>query len=151
MSAPAIQLVGDKALQAKLRELRKAAQNRIMRPAINAGLTPILTQARATAPSTEIRKLLKKRVAKGRGGSVIGMVRVTESTRMVEYQGRQVPFDLVAMVLEFGSDKMNIRARRYLRDARDQQGQAALRIVAQKAEERLDIEWKKRTATELLG
>ena len=146
LSSPSMfQLVGDEKLRRGLKALRGAAQRKIMRPAINAGLTPILQQARADAPGNTIPRLLKKRVKNGKRGNVIGQVYVKESPRKVRFRGREIGFEFVASVLEFGSPRQGIRARRYLRGARDKRGQEALQALTQKAEERLKLEWEKGT------
>lgn len=153
MSKSAIDLVGDKALQRELREISGPGARRVMRSAINAGLNPIMQDARANAPGTTIRKMIKKKVTKGRTVDVVGRVFLKDifykapgdyGDKTVTWRGKQMPFIFVAMVQEFGSPKQNIPAQRYMRNARDKKGDEALRITTRKAEQRLEIEWKKK-------
>ncbi len=137
------ELVGDKALRRKLEGLSKSGARKVMRPAIRAGLTPIMKKAKSNAPGKYIRTLIKKKVKTSKG-QVVGYVEVRGGEdRPVMYQGSLVPFAMVVNVLEFGSAKLGISPRMFMRRARETESAQALRNVTKKANERLDIEWAK--------
>jgi len=142
MAGPAIELVGDVELRKQLKDMRTTVAKRVMRKAIRKGLKIIQTIAKTKAPGTTIAKLLKVSVRTGREG-IIGAVEVKPSERTVSFEGREIGFEFVANVLEFGSTKMNIREQRFLRGAREQGGPAALAMITQEAGKQLEVEWLK--------
>ena len=143
-----IEIVGDKELERELKELAATSARSIMRPAINAGLTPIKKRAVSLAKSNfksdtiakEIGKSVKK--ARRRGG-ITGMVYVKpQPERMVKVNGREVPFEVVANILEFGRKDGSLPARSFMRKAREETKSEALRIVKEKAKITLEKKWR---------
>ncbi len=143
-----VKLIGDEKLQKDLNALASSSVNKVLRKPIRAGLQPIRQEA-----SNEYRKLgwdefaekrnLVRKVGTGKKG-VVGRVEIADIwNRMVTVEGRQVPFNVVANILEFGSRKRNISEYRVLRGARDKKQHEAIRIVNDKATEQLEKQWKR--------
>jgi len=143
----AIFMTGDDALIRVLMELSRATQRKIMRPAIGAGLRVLRTEARRRAPTRSIARLIKSKVhvgGRGKRSRLIGQVFVDDDpNRTVMWEGQEFNFSLAAKVLEFGSYNQNIRARDYMRGARDAKGPQALAAVRVKALERIVALWKR--------
>jgi HK97 gp10 family phage protein len=139
-------IIGDKELRKSLQRMGSRSISAIMRPAIRAGLEPIYQQARANTPWPSIRKMIKRKVRITKR-TVHGVVQIGDANksrlgqRVVKYKGRLIDFSFVAWVLEFGSRKQHIRARAFMRNARAQRGEEAMRIVQEEAERRVMAEW----------
>jgi hypothetical protein len=138
-------LIGDEELRKDIKRMSNSSWKRILRRAVRNALTPIYQQARADAPSSTIRKLIKKHVYTTKH-RVVGMIRVARSSRTVTFQGRQIGFEFVANVLEFGSPTQNIRARRYMRGARERRGKEASDRLIREADKAFRDEWDKALA-----
>ena len=99
-------ITGDKALAKRIAALAGKGANRIMRPAIGKGLAPILKQAKANQRHASLRKLIGKKVItkKAWPKDVAGKVYMKPSKdRTINLQGREVGFEVVGNILEFGS------------------------------------------------
>ena len=87
-------ITGDKQLMKELQELADTSARKIMRPAINAGLTPIRKRAMGLAKtnfkSDTISRHIKKSTKKAKGGSgIVGKVYVErQPDRTVTVEGR---------------------------------------------------------------
>jgi len=144
-----IRIAGDKILAKKLKKLADTSARKVMRPAINAGLTPIrkraIELAKANFKSDTIAKEIGKSAKKSRRGSgVVGKVFIKKQpNRTIKIKGKQVPFEVVANILEFGRKDGSLQARSFMRRAREEMGGQAIIKVREKALERLEIEWEK--------
>lgn len=131
-------LTGDKALNSKLAVLKSSAVQRVMKPAMSKGLDPIMRRAKSNAPWASIRRLIGKKVT-GRGTKISGKVFMKPSNnRTIMLDGREVGFEVVANILEFGSAKQNIRPQPFMRPAREQAKGAALKAMEREAWSKLD-------------
>ncbi len=142
-----VQLTGDKQLQRDLAMLASSSVNDVLRNPIRAGLQPIREEAssryKALGWSDFAKKSnIKRKVNSGKKG-LVGRVAIADITnRTVKLDGRDVPFNVVANILEFGSRSRNIREYRVLRGARDKKQAEALRIVQAKATKSLETRWR---------
>ena len=137
-----ISLLGDKELEKKLKRLPEQVAKKVLRPGISAGLTPV-----KNALTKNIRNSVKnggqfktgKAVKKYRkDNGIFGMVGVKKmSERKFKLKGREVPFNVVLNILEFGSQKMNIKPKGFMRRARAESKSAAMSRVVAKTREKL--------------
>ena len=95
MAIGTISLEGAKELIAKLDRFTPSVGKRIMRTALRAGAQPILTQARANAPGSRIKRSLKIRAGRSKGGEVSVLV----TTRAGDFKGKE----FFAGFLEYGT------------------------------------------------
>ena len=119
----AISVVGDLHLKWAMASLGKNAPKRIMKPAVNAALTPVNKAAKrnVSRKSGDLRRAIGKRV-KARRDSVTGKITIRAG------HGGAAKY---AHMLEFGTDKMP--ARPFMRTAMYQQKRAAMTILRKKA------------------
>lgn len=145
MAQLTIQLVDDKELNAKLTALPDKVQAKVMRRAIGCGLMPIARQARNLQRHASLRKLIGTKVVKRkRDREWVGKVYLKPSKeRTIMIEGREIGFEVVGNILEFGSAKRNIKPQPFMRAAREQAGGAAIAAVANQAV----VELKKLGAT----
>jgi len=136
-------LEGDKEMLETLAEMKDTVGRRVMRSAVNVGLTPIRKEAKRRAPGTRISQLITKRTKTTSKGKVVGYVRVEDSDDKIMVEGRKVTFSVAANFLEFGTPY--IRARKFMRGARQSKASEATNRMKEKAEERIDKEWLKET------
>ena len=144
-------ITGDKELIRALDKLKNASVRKIMRPAINAGLTVIAKEARRLTRHMSFKTRIVKKVYKPKkGGGLVGMVYVsTTNQRFVSWKkvGRpKIDFGFVLSVHEFGSIKNNSRPRPVMTQARENVKGQTLIAVRIKAKERLKIEIAKAKA-----
>jgi len=143
-----INIIGDKALEKELRELYQGVRLSIMRSAINAGLTPILKRAISLAKSNfksdTIAKHIKKSAKnKNKKKGVVGKVFVEEQPeRKIKLEGREVPFEVVSNILEFGRKDGSLPARSFMRRAREEMKSEALKVVREKTKSVLEKKWR---------
>jgi hypothetical protein len=139
-----VELIGDKELQKQIKNMGEKAGKRVMKSAIGAGLTILRKEAKAKAPSESIGKLIAKKAWITRRGKVNGHIYIKEDgSRTIMLDGRQVDFSAVASILEFGSMSRGIRARRFMRNARESAGDRAVQKVIQQANKAIEREWNK--------
>ncbi len=86
MPASGLRLKGDKALIRTLDRMKASAARRVIRPAVNAGLTPLNKAAKRTVPVD--KKLLKRSLGKkvklyGRTGVIFGAVGPRTGFRLI--------------------------------------------------------------------
>jgi len=142
-----VNILGDQQLQKDLNTLASSSVNDIMRNPIRAGLQPIREAASQQYKAYGwdefgAKRNLKRVVNSGKKGVVGSVVLADITSRKVTIEGREVPFNVVANILEFGSRKRNIREYRVMRDARDKNQQEALSIVHRKTTEQIEKKWK---------
>ncbi len=132
----AFDIIGDKQIEAQLKNLGRNAERRIMRPAVSKALTPVNRQAKANAraqlSSSTISRMIGKRVWSNRNRRVVGKVyvRPDKTGRTIILEGRVVPFEVVANILEFGRKDGSMPPRPMVRVALEQQRGAVRRILA---------------------
>jgi len=132
---------GDKDLLRSLKSIREGSAKRIMRKAITAGLLPVQREAKRLVKSRSLKRLISRR-ASVKNTAVNGMVYVREDKdRKIKLEGREVDFSVVANILEFGTDQ--IQPRRFMRGARESQGQYGMKVAIDKANELIQAEWRK--------
>lgn len=133
-------ITGEKELAAKIAALAGKGANKIMRPAIGKGLVPIMKQAKANQRHASLRKLIGKKVItkKTWPNDVAGKVYMKPSKdRTINLNGREVGFEVVGNILEFGSAKQNIPPQPFMRPAREQAAGAAIIATAAEASKQL--------------
>lgn len=145
MATAAISLIGDAETLALLDAMKGPVANRVMRRAIDRGLTVIAKEARKLAPGSEhhrLRRMIGTEVKTTNKKNILGYVHVEDHpSDTIQLQGRQVNFSAVGAMLEFGTP--HIAARSFIRAARDAKGTEALAVVRAVAEERIEAEWEK--------
>lgn len=129
-------------LEDVLKELRRVDRqfnSKVLRPAVNKGLDPVRKQAKALCKHESIRKLIaKKSFISKRDKAVRGKVFIKPSKdRKIILEGREVGFEAVASILEFGRKKGDLKPDPFLRPALDIAQGAALKIVASESSERI--------------
>lgn len=74
-----IELAGLKETIAKLEGVKQGMQNRVLRPAMNEALTPIVQAVKAEMPSSSglAKRSIKKKVVTTKAGKVVGLVGAT--------------------------------------------------------------------------
>jgi hypothetical protein len=127
-------VVGLKGIVKNIEKVQRAVEKNIMRNAVSQGLKPIMERAKSLAASNfksnTIAKMIGKKAYLNKKKQIIGKVFVRpQPDRTVKLQGRDVPFEVVANVLEFGRKDGSLPARSYMRRARDEAGGKALQIV----------------------
>lgn len=138
-------LVGDKELLRVLDDMKAAGGRKVMRPAIQAGLTIIARAVRKGAPGTRLKRMVGTEVRTTYKKNVIGYVGIKEhGSDKIKIKGEEKDFAVVANFLEFGTP--HIKARAFVRGARAAKGAAAMAAVRAKASERIDVEWAKANA-----
>lgn len=139
-----ISLVGDKALQRKLKSLDFALQKKILRKALRAGAKPVRDAARTNAPVREgkIKKSIKVRAMK-RSRKGIGVL-VAVGTRQ-ELGISEEDFYNYAVGTELGTSKA--AAQPYLRPALDSKSSEALKIIAREIDAGIKSEARKGVRT----
>lgn len=131
-------ITGDQKLAATLAALPGKMQKRVMRSAVAKGLAPIAKQAKANQRHKSLRELIGKKVIRKKSGDAAGKVYMKPSPdRTINLQGREVGFEVVGNILEFGSAKRGIAPQPFMRPARQQAGAAAIRAVAEEARKQL--------------
>ena len=128
-----LKVVGDKELIKATRNIKANILRRVLRPAINFGMTPITKAAKANAPKESglLKKSIKKKVGK-RGAW--GKVYVDPKVEGV-VNGRKRKPAKYAHLLEFGTE--DAPPRPFMRPARDNNRAEVLARVASKAKENL--------------
>jgi HK97 gp10 family phage protein len=139
-----LELVGAPETRAVLADMKASAARAVMRPAIRAGCRVIAKEAKQRAPGDKrhrIRRLIDVMVKTTSKGNVIGRVYVKESKAdTITLDGREVPFNVVANILEFGSPE--IPAQSFMRKSRRVKGAAALRKVSTIADRNITRQWE---------
>ena len=137
-------LIGGAQLRAELEAMAGAPGRAVMRGAVRDALKVIETEARSRAPGKTIRRMIGRKVWT-KGLAVRGKVYVKPNPgRTVSFDGRELPFEFVANVLEFGSSSRGIRPRAFMRGARETKRAEALRELDRSAQARLEMAWKRR-------
>jgi len=136
-----IELSGEVKLMAQLDALIDSAARRVMKPAINKGLTPVNKDAKKRAKmlfkSTYISKMIGKKIyvsKKGKSrGAVIGMIFVRDTKkknkRQIKVNGRMVDFSVAAMIQEFGRKDGSLQPHPFMRPAMIAKKAEALAII----------------------
>lgn len=131
-------ITGDFELMAKLEMLGRKSLTAVLKPAVNKGLNPIMQKAKQNCKWNSLRKLIGKKTGKTKKGTISGKVYMKPSKeRTIKLNGRDVGFEAVANILEFGSSKQNIRPQPFMRPARQQAHSQALTEFQKEAESRL--------------
>lgn len=135
-------LIGDKELQKTILSLTDNCAKKIMRPSIVAGLKPIRKEARANADSKFKSDSLSRLIgikAKAKKDKVFGKVfmRPDKSGRTIKIKGKEVPFEAVANIQEFGRKDGSLEPHAFMRPAADSKRTEALKEVENKARELL--------------
>jgi hypothetical protein len=140
-------IIGLEGLEKKFKIIDKRIDKRVLLPAVRAGLKPIKKQARRNAKWASVRKLLSSRAFIAKSKNIIGKVFVRPSKdRTIIVDGRRVGFEVAANILEFGraaaGDAGGAKAvppKSFLRSARDQKHNEAMREVRRVLKQRLQL------------
>ena len=138
MSNP-VKITGLDNILRNLKRIDRQMNSKVIRPAINKGLKPIQSATKNNCKWKSIRRLISKKAYVNRKKEVKGKVflRPDKSGRTIMIKGREVGFEVVGNILEFGSVKQNITPRPFMRPARDQAANTALAIIEKEIRERL--------------
>ena len=138
----AISLVGDKELEKTLLKLSDRAAAMVMRPAISAGLTPVMKEAKLISnqkfKSDSLAKLIGKK-AWSKKDKVSGKIFMlpNKSTRTIKIKGKDVPFEVAANIQEFGRKDGSLESHAFMRPALGNKKSDALKALTNKARELL--------------
>lgn len=90
-------------IEKDLKKIDRQAYSKVLKPAMKKAVKPIQKQAKANAKWPSIKKLIKTKVQKGKNG-ILGKIFVApdKSGRKIQIEGRNVGFEVVANILEFG-------------------------------------------------
>lgn len=116
-----ISITGAEAIINKMRTIDKKFNSKVVRPAMAAALKPMQQKAKGLQRHSSLRKLISRKafVSKKRN-EVLGKVYLRpDKKRTVMIDGREVGFEVVGNILEFGSVKQNITPQPVMRPARD--------------------------------
>ena len=116
-------------LEMRLRRIENREALKIATLGIREGLKPIKKRAqelaKANFKSETISKMIRSKAKKG-----IGKVYINKMPdRTVTVEGREVPFEVVANILEFGRLDGSMPPRSYMRRAREEKGKEGLEIA----------------------
>lgn len=145
-SGRAISLIGDAELKQTLLGLTDAVLNKLMKPAIKAGLRPILKQAKENATPGNIfssdatgamRDAIASRVTATKEKGVIGRIFVSKK-KSIEVNGKKHNPGAIAIAVEFGhyNEKYNYRveAKPFMRPAMDVKKTEAMGVITSVAQ-----------------
>lgn len=139
-------LVGDQALASAFLHMRDSSVNRIMRPAINKGLTIAKREAKSLVPrrSGALRKAIaSKSKTNKRKGAVYGMLFVRRD-RAIEYEGKTHDPAKIAHLVEFGT--RHTKPRPFLRRALGNKRPHIQAVITNTAREKMNKEAAKARA-----
>lgn len=119
----------------------KDFNRKVFLPAIRKGLNIIAKQAKANCKWQSLRKLIsKKAFISKKDKNAKGKVFLRPSKdRTIKLEGREVGFEVVGNILEFGSVKQNIKPHPFMRPARDHAAARARFEMEKEAEKRLKM------------
>jgi hypothetical protein len=143
-----MQLLGDKQLIKDLNDFASSSINEVMRSPTGQALQPIRNLASQKYASHGWNDFAKKsnlprEVGTNKRLGVYGRVILEDiESRTVIVEGREVPFNVVANILEFGSEARNIREYAVMRTARDEARDEAIRIFQERAATELERKWQ---------
>jgi len=134
-----LEITGDKKLAKAILALPDKVQKKVVRSSLSRGLTPIARTARKNQQHKSLKKLIGKSVIKRKRDKMYaGKVYMKPSKdRTIMLKGREVGFEVVGNILEFGSAKRNIKAQPFMRPAAIQSKGAALHAFAEQARKKL--------------
>lgn len=138
-----ITVEGTAQLQRDLRETGKSAQG-IWRRAVARALRPMRAAARAGAPGRDLKRAVK--VFTARRSMTAGVEVSQVKTRTATVDGREKDFSVVGNILEFGAPDRNLRARRFMRDARDRTIGAVQAAAQREIGAEIERYWQRKAA-----
>jgi len=118
-------------LMKKFDGLSKGEMTKFVKPAVEVGVKKIGQAAKRNAKVNVKGLTISKMVTYktwSRAGSVFGRVMAQTKKigdRTVKIDGREVPFEVVANILEYGSSTRNIKARHFMKRAYEVEGKKA--------------------------
>jgi HK97 gp10 family phage protein len=132
-------VTGIQSLIAEMERIDRQMNSKVVRPATLRALSPIRKRAKANAPSESLKKLISaKAFVSKKKKEVKGKVYLKpDKKRTIKLQGREVGFEVVGNILEFGSVKQNIRPRPFMRPAAAEGAAEAKNILEKEIRERL--------------
>lgn len=140
MDPMSLSVTGVKELNRQFAAIEKGVQDKIAKPALRKGLNVVAKRAKAELWWSEhLRGLIGARVSKRKAdGEAIGKVYMMPSPdRTINLNGREVGFEVVANIFEFGSVKQNIRPRPFMRSAAAHSKGQALAAIELEARKRV--------------
>jgi HK97 gp10 family phage protein len=133
-----IVVTGLEKLLRDMQQIDRQMNSRVVRPATRRALAPIKRRAKQNAKWKSIRRLISSKSFINKKGEVKGKVYLRpDKKRTVILQGREVGFEVVGNILEFGSAKKNIQPRPFMRPAADQGGAEAKAVLEREIKARL--------------
>jgi hypothetical protein len=134
-----IKITGVEDVLKKMRTIDKQFNSKIVRPAMTEALKPMQQKAKGLQRHASLRRLIGRRafVSKKRQ-EVLGKVFMRpDKKRTIMLEGREVGFEVVANILEFGSVKKNITPQPVMRPARDASQQICKMVLGREIRKRL--------------
>jgi len=123
----------------KLKKIDRDFNRKVVKPAINAGLEPIKQRAKQNCRHESLRKLIsKKAFISKRDKQTKGKVYLKpEKERKIKLDGKEAGFEVVGNIMEFGSQKRNIRPQPFMIPAGQSAKGAAAKIIETKIREKV--------------
>jgi len=121
-----------------MQQIDRQMNSRVVRPATLRALAPIKRRAKKNAKWKSIQRLISGKAFVSKKGEVKGKVYLKpDKERTITLEGREVGFEVVGNILEFGSVTKNIRPRPFMRPAADEGGTEAKAILEREIKARL--------------
>jgi len=132
------QISGLSEVMKNLQKVDKQFNSKVILPAVRKGLVPIQRQAKANCNHASLKKLIGKKAFINKKKEVSGKVYMLPSKdRTIKLQGRDVGFEVVANILEFGRKRGDLKPEPFMRPARDTAMPAAYKAMEEEAKKRL--------------
>ncbi len=138
---------GFEELEKKLKNIENKMADKVLKAATSKGLDPIKRRAKANCQWSSIKKLIGKKAWKNKNKNITGKVYLKPSKegRTIKLDGRDVGFEAVGMILEFGRPGKKSHGktppmppRPFMRPAREQAKGQALKAMANEGKKKLD-------------
>ena len=139
MSAGTVGLEGMEQVLNNMAKIDRQFDRKVVIPSVRAALKPIRTKARQLQKHQSLKKTIKSRAFKSKKGDILGKVFLSKNKdgRTINLEGREVGFEVVGNILEFGSAKRNITPQPFMRPAREQAAGQARTAMEKEAKKRL--------------
>jgi transposase InsO family protein len=139
MSAGIISMTGNKEVMKSMSILERRVQDKIARPSLAKGIAVVARGARRNQKHMSLRKLVGQKVIRRKADKEFSakVFMKPSKDRTIKLKGREVGFEVVGTILEFGSATQNITPQPFMRPALEQGKGAAVAAIAAEARKRL--------------
>jgi len=133
-----VSITGVEQILGKMAKIDKAFDRKVVKPSMAVALKPIQKIAKSLQKHKSLKKLISRKAFISKKKGVLGKVYLRPSKdRTIIFQGREVGFETVGNILEFGSAKQNIKPQPVMRSARASGSAAARAILKSEIKKRL--------------